>query len=568
MRKLNESRTWWRRFFRTAAVAMVLVAGPLALRPQFAAALKKDPEPPVKTEAEVEKDPLGRTTPKGTVLGFLEASHDQNFELATEYLDPRSRRKGSNPKELAEKFAVVLDRRLPAKLKRLSDRPEGASDDPLNPNRDLVGTIETSNGPLEILVERVDDPKQGKIWLFSDETLKAIPDVFDEINESGISSRMPEILVVNRIAGIPISEWLAVFLGIPFLYVLASLLNRALSAIAGLVKRRGAPRQGAANPVVLSPPIRLLLVALAMIALRSELGISLLARQFWANTAGVLVLLAVPWLLIRLSGRAENFFDKRLRKRRLEGTASVLRLVRRLVDVLIIFAGVIAILFVFGINPGPALAGLGVGGIAVALAAQKTLENVIGGASIILDQAVRVGDVLKFGSVQGTVEQVGLRSTVVRTPERTLVSVPNGQLANANIERVSARDKFWFHPTISLEYGTSASQVEMILKNIQGFLGSQPSVERETDRITLTGLGTYSLNLEVSAYVFAPTWELFLVIQEALLLGLMQIVENAGSRIALPSHVVISGREPIMSGNATLGPAAQVQRVSEVGEVR
>ena len=145
-----------------------------------------------------------------------------------------------------------------------------------------------------------------------------------------------------------------------------------------------------------------------------------------------------------------------------------------------------------------------------------------------------------------------MRSTLVRTSERTLVSVPNGQLATVHIETISARDKFWFHPTFGLEYGTSSMQVEAILKNMKELLASHSAVEPGAYRATLIGLGTYSLNIEVSAYVLAPTWDAFLPVQEELLLGLMQVVENAGSRVALPSQVVIQGREPAAPEGATV----------------
>ena len=92
------------------------------------------------------------------------------------------------------------------------------------------------------------------------------------------------------------------------------------------------------------------------------------------------------------------------------------------------------------------VAGIGVGGIAVALAAQKTLENLIGGITIVSDQPIRVGDFCRVGEYQGTVQAVGLRSTRIRTLGRTVVSIPNGQLAVMNIENFSLRDKIWFQP--------------------------------------------------------------------------------------------------------------------------
>jgi MscS family membrane protein len=540
-----------RMFMRAIALAMVLAAGAPAIWPQLQA-LKGGAQAPAPSQPEPApaQDPLGRTTPKGAVLGFLAASHKKNFELATEYFAPRFR--GDESDDLAQKFAVVLDKKLPARLNLLSEKPEGSLSDPLNPNRDVVGVIETSKGPLEIALERMDDKKAGKVWLFSADTLSAIPKVFDELNTPAMSDVMPQILVVHGFGGVPLFEWMALLLGVPILWLAAFLLDHVLRWIAMLVRRWRSHRQDVDRPKVLSQPGRLLAVALAMFALRPLLGLSLLARQIWSDFAAVLFFVSLTWFLLRLAGWVEQFAGLRLRRRSLDGTASILRLARRLTDVLIVFCGIVAILYLFGVNVSPVLAGLGVGGIAVALAAQKTLENVIGGASIILDQAVKVGDVLRFGAVQGTVEEIGLRSTQVRTSERTLVSIPNGQLANTHVETISARDKFWFHPIFGLEYGTSSGQIEAILKNMRELLASHAAVESATHRAGLTGLGTYSLTVEVSAYVFAPTWEAFLPVQEELLLRLMAIVEDAGSRVALPSQVVIQGREPAAPDGAAV----------------
>jgi MscS family membrane protein len=194
----------------------------------------------------------------------------------------------------------------------------------------------------------------------------------------------------------------------------------------------------------------------------------------------------------------------------------------------------IAILRHFGIDPTPALAGLGVGGIAVALAAQKTLENVIAGASLIFDQAVRVGDVLKMDQVTGTVEYIGLRSTRIRTSERTLVSVPNSQIANTTLETLSARDMYWFHPLLSLRYETTPQQLQAVIDGIRGLLSKQAAVDQSTVRVRFNRLAAFSRDLEVSAYLFARDWPHFLELQEPLLLGVTRIVEQSGTAIAMP----------------------------------
>jgi MscS family membrane protein len=214
----------------------------------------------------------------------------------------------------------------------------------------------------------------------------------------------------------------------------------------------------------------------------------------------------------------------------------MLRLARRTVDVLVIAAGVVVTLHYFGVDPTAALAGLGIGGIAVALAAQKTLENVIAGASLIFDQAVRVGDFLRVGTLEGTVEEIGLRSTRIRTLDRSLVTVPNSQIASLTLETLSVRDKFWFHPVLSLTYDTTQSQLHTVLDGIRQLLSTHPVVDRGSVRVRFVRLGTFSLDVEVFAYVYARDWVHFLEIQEELLFKVSGIVERAGTQIAFPTQ--------------------------------
>jgi MscS family membrane protein len=208
------------------------------------------------------------------------------------------------------------------------------------------------------------------------------------------------------------------------------------------------------------------------------------------------------------------------------------------VDVLVLFGGLLFTLYHFGVDPTAALAGLGVGGIAVALAAQKTLENVIAGISLIADQAVRVGDSLKLGEIVGTVEDVGLRSTRIRTLDRTLVSVPNGQIANMSLETLSARDKFWFHPIIGLRYETTAERLRSIMADTSKLLTDHSYIDSESVRVRFLRIAPSSLDVEIFAYLFARDWNHFLEIQEDLLLKIMDIVQKAGSEIAFPSQTM------------------------------
>jgi MscS family membrane protein len=203
----------------------------------------------------------------------------------------------------------------------------------------------------------------------------------------------------------------------------------------------------------------------------------------------------------------------------------------------VVLVGVIVLLRHFGIDPTPALAGLGVGGIAVALAAQKTLENVIAGTSLILDKAVRIGDIMKMGDLVGTVDHIGLRSTRIRTRDRTIVSVPNSQIANASIETLSARDKFWFHPIVGVRYETTPEQLREIVDGFRRLLDEHPLVDSDSVWVRFVRLGPFSLDIEVFAYLFARDWNHFLEIQEQLLFAVTDIVNRAGAEIAFPSQM-------------------------------
>jgi len=489
----------------------------------------KEPEAP---KPEVPKDFLGRATPRGAVLGFMAAAKKGNVEIAALYLNTPLR--GEDSQNLARQLAVVLDRRFPARLNQVSDNPEGSVPDPLHPDEDVIGTIDTEDGPLDVVLERVDRGKLGKVWLFSRKTSDSIPRVFDELNTPAIEEVLPKFLVNTRLAAIPLYEWLAVFIGIPLLYLLTGFLDRLLSWIVGALRRRLQHDATLKNPQLLRVPARLVLVALTIHLVAKRVSLPLLARQFWATVALFVTVAACIWFLLLINGSAENY----VLKRRPNLSGSVLRLFRRVVDGLLLFAGFLFLLYHFGIDLTAALAGLGVGGIAVALAAQKTLENVIGGVSLIADQAVRVGDFLNLADVQGTVVDVGLRSTRIRTLDRTVVSLPNAQIAGMRVESLSARDKFWFHPIFGLRYETDAEQLRAVLDAIRALLVQNQSVEPSSIRVRFIRIGAFSLDVEVFAYFYACDWSHFLEIQEDILFAIISCVHDAGTSLAFPSQTL------------------------------
>jgi MscS family membrane protein len=524
-------------FGTAGALVVALLAGPV-VRAQSDTSVSGRQTPAVMPggpPAPAAKDALGRDTPRGTLFGFMRAARDGNDELAAAYLNTGLR--GQAAVNLTRQLYVVLDKRLPARLAEVSERAEGALANPLKPDLDLVGTIDTAGGPLEIFVERVNRGEPGRVWLFSRRTLEAIPDVYGEINLVRPDRYLPRPLTKFRIAGVRLFDWIVLVIIGPLCYRLLGLLGALAQSILVRVGRRYG-RGGAATQHPLPGFIRLLLLAALMRWLVGGVELPLVERQFWSTIVAMLSIAAVMWLLLLANAAGERYCQRRFAVAGHGEIAALLRLTRRLVDVLVIAAGAIVTLHFYGIDPTAALAGLGIGGIAVALAAQKTLENVVGGLSIIFDKAVRVGDFLKLGETFGTVDYIGLRSTRIRTLDRTILSVPNGQIANTGIETLSSRDKFWFHHVIGVRYETTSRQLRAVVDGMRRRLAGHSSIDVESVRVRLIRFGPSSLDIELFAYLFAGDWVRFLEIQEDLLLDLMEIVEAAGATIALPSQTL------------------------------
>jgi MscS family membrane protein len=189
-----------------------------------------------------------------------------------------------------------------------------------------------------------------------------------------------------------------------------------------------------------------------------------------------------------------------------------------------------------GISVAPLLAGLGVSGLAVALAAQHTVENVIAGLVLFADKPVRIGDSCAFEGVQGTVEQIGLRSTRIRCPDRTVITLPNSEFAKLQLTNFSRRDRILLRTVLTLRCETTGDQLRFLLADLRRMLADHPRIAPESVRVRFTGYGEWSLNVEVFALADTTSPEEFLAIQEDVLLRIMDVVRDAGSDFAYPSQ--------------------------------
>jgi MscS family membrane protein len=219
-------------------------------------------------------------------------------------------------------------------------------------------------------------------------------------------------------------------------------------------------------------------------------------------------------------------------------SVSLVPLLVRAGKIAVIPLALIAAMSELGYPVASLLAGLGIGGLALALAAQKTVENLFGSVSIGVDQPFRIGDYVKIEDFAGTVEAIGLRSTRVRTLDRTLITIPNGKLADTRVETFAARDRIRLNVALNLAFGTTAAQVREVLAGIEALLRDHPRIWPDDLTVRLTGLGPSALEVTVMCWFATKDWGEFLRIREELLLRMLERVEQAGTSLAYPTSAV------------------------------
>jgi MscS family membrane protein len=216
---------------------------------------------------------------------------------------------------------------------------------------------------------------------------------------------------------------------------------------------------------------------------------------------------------------------------------------QRLARVLIGVIGFVAALAALGLNVRTTLAGLGIGGLALALGAQKSLENILGGVTLLMDKAVHVGNFCKIGNQVGTVEDIGLRSVKLRTLDQSLLVVPNGSLAQMQFENFGPRRKCLLNQHFSLRIETQVEQLRFVLDRVQSMLDQQPAIETGTSRIRVANFAGASFELELWAYVKTGDWTEFTAIRQDVILKIAEIVEAAGTRFAAPTQLTYLSRD-------------------------
>ncbi len=426
-------------------------------------------------------DPLKRTTPQSSIFNFLEACHSNNFLLASQYLDLRRINSGERSRqgpELARQLAAILDRDPKFEVQHLSNSPEGNLGDDLSPDLDELDSFRLNSQTVVLQMQR--EHEQGAaLWLVSADSVARIPQLSALERESPIEKRLPQSLVTTQFIDTPLWIWIALFLLAIVLSVVSRLLSRIVIALLTPLVKHYAKTLQSYRLEAFVEPLRLLVSIAVFRACMEAIPPSALVRDYLLRLLAFLFILGAASFLMRVVDIVSDRAASRLDPRQRALSYSVFPLFVKIVKIFIFCIAILFVLSRWGYSTTTILAGLGVGGIAVALAAQKTIENLFGSVSLITDRPVIVGDFCQFGGQTGTVEDIGLRSTRIRTLDRTVVTIPNSVFSTMTLENFSRRDRMWFHPTLHLRRDTTPEQIQDMMDEVTEILkGIRRSIRR------------------------------------------------------------------------------------------
>ena len=508
--------------------------------------------------ATANKDPLDRDSPQSSVVAFLEAAHAKNYNRALKYMDlrnvPQDERLADGT-QLTRQLQTILDRDTQFDVGNLSHNPEGDLSDSLPPNRERVDTFHVNGQTLELDLERVTLHSGLAVWLFSSDSVAKIPLIGQQTNNSLIERHLPLPLVNWQLIDTPLWRWIGLVLLAFALAAISKLLSRSALWLTQELLRRAVPNWDLSMLPTFVGPLRLLLSVSLFRAGMEWFAPSALLRLYLGRLLALLFFWGVFWLCAVIIDAVVRHLRARLEAKHRAFSYSVLPLAGRIFKIVVLLLAFAAVLGEWGYNTTTLLAGLGIGGVAIALASQKTIENLFGSVSVISDRPVSVGEFCKFGSSMGTVEDIGLRSTSIRTLDRTLVTVPNGSFSTMTLENFDRRDKMLFHVTLNLVRSTTPEQMRALLQAVTKLLRDTPKIEAGGLPVRFTGIGAYSLDIEIFVYITTLDGDEFMKIQQNLLLAIMDAVESAGTALALPTQASVDYGAPATTSEPEPKPA-------------
>ncbi|TGE84272.1 mechanosensitive ion channel family protein [Pseudoalteromonas sp. KS88] len=484
-------------------------------------------------------DEFHRLTPRSAMQAYFKAARARNFELAAKYLDVRNlplNVQSISPALLAEDLLLVLDRTVWVDIDTLSQSPEGKQNEGVPDYRDLVAQIPTSIGPIQILLQRVPGNNGSpRIWKISNATVSKIPFLIEEFGYNAVGEWLYRHLPQAELLGVMLWQWVyftATFLGFVFFAVL---ITRIIAAII----HRLSVHTSADILAFIKGPICLLMAVILARTFNDKANVTLAVVAI--SQGATVLIIAWVWVFIR----AVDILKHRLADRFImQDKPQAVYLLRPMSNVFKVIIMIMAILIWFenlGFNATTLIAGLGIGGLAIALAAQKTVENIIGAITLYISAPVKIGSLCKFDNHIGTIEEIGLRATRIRTLERSVVYVANAKFVDMQLENISERERISYRPNLMLSAKTQKDDLHAFITAFKQLLTEHEEICNEPCRVKFKGFTPWALQVDVLSYVNTTDFNKYLDVIEELNLAIICLLNKHNCELASPEFVNPSG---------------------------
>jgi MscS family membrane protein len=478
-------------------------------------------------------DEFNRGVPRSSLKGYLKAARDGDFERAANYLDLRylpGRMDKSQGPQLARQLKIALDKVLWFDLDMISAHPAGFSDDGLPANRDIIGRIKTPNKTVDILMQRIPRGDGVYIWKIANQTVSEIPHLYKYFGYGPFEETISKIFPDAQFLGWQIWQWVLWLINFALSFLLALLITWMVNLLVG---RKDTAMRRQIKRFVAWPVRFLLWLLLEQVGL-SFIGLSMTVRNIFRFDP--VLPFVMTWTAVRLVDLIVFWWGERLRRSAREDAIVLLRPARTAIRVTLVIVAVLFWLDNIGLKVSTLLAGLGVGGLAVALAAQDTLKNLLGSIMILLDKPYKVGQRIVVKGHDGIVEEIGLRSTRIRLLTGHQTTIPNEEMAKIDIENIGLRPHIRRLTNIGITYDTPPEKIEKAVAIILKILDNHEGMDPEyPPRAYFNEYNPYSLNILVLYWYHPADYWGYMKFSQGVNLQIAREFQKEGIKFAFPT---------------------------------
>ena len=520
----------------------------------------------ISQQADLEKEKIRvGSTPLSTLMAIQDAMEDNDIKAAAQFVDMRYLPKhiaDEGAEELLRKLGIIWRQQKLIDISTISHEEGGFRDDGLPSYRDLIGKLDYSGGKVPVYLQKIPDKQHGHIWKISNHTIHKVPTLWAEFGYpdwiQSISDTLPkfELFYMNN------WQVLGFLIILIFSWYLSRLFTYLLSAVIKQVRPDMKPTQN-----FITGALRYTLYFLFITFGIAQLGLSIQAK-IWLDS-GILTYIAAIFFTLGIVELLSQRIEKRLDKKAF--SRAIIRPLTTTVKILAFIILVLSWLSDAGYNLTTVLTGLGIGSLAIALAAQKTLENVFGAFTLYIARPIKPGDFCQFGAITGTVEEIGLRSTRIRKLDRTIVHVPNSVFSSKELENFAEIDRRLYKRELRLRLDTSPDQLRLLLIELRKLIFSHPEILSDGARVRFETIERDAYLVVVNAYINTASLLQFKEIAEDLNFRTLDILHKLTIQLSVPQQHLVITKEDAQSKDdkqtAKQTAHQEVQQMVEKGEL-